>query len=315
MPKNKSSFLTKLGKFLVFVFKTLEFCLILAIIGFALFLWQKPQYLSQWLQIPTVNINNDSPENSAKIEAIDNKIETLEIIAKNNSEKADLIQQQFQHFDKSKADSEQIINLNNQINDIRNTAKKLSQTSNSGALILTSAMLIRDNISRGINCKNEAEALKILAQNIDSVNNDVEFIASHCDMDFISDNTIINRFNTIYSSVEESLKPKEEQNWKQRLISKINEYIRISNSRDNKEETYNPLKSLSPIKQLVNNHDFAAALDQLLNSSDTKLMENQDINEWYNQTKNQLHFYKALSNIINASLLIMKVEDAKNTTD
>ena len=182
MVKNKSSFLAGSGKIFNFLLKTTELIVLLSVIGIAIFVWQKPQYLLQWLK---VGDNQLSSANSAKIEAIENKLEVLNLITANSGEKYDLIQQKFEHFDKSKADTDEIINLNNQINSVRNFTQKLSQTSNTGALLLTSAMLIRDNTLKGLNCKNEAEGLKILAQNIDSVSQDVEFVSSHCNMDFV----------------------------------------------------------------------------------------------------------------------------------
>ena len=266
----------------------------------------------QWLK---VGDNQLSSANSAKIEAIENKLEVLNLITANSGEKYDLIQQKFEHFDKSKADTDEIINLNNQINSVRNFTQKLSQTSNTGALLLTSAMLIRDNTLKGLNCKNEAEGLKILAQNIDSVSQDVEFVSSHCNMDFVSDKTITKNFNNIYNQIEENLKPQEAQNWKQRLSEKLGEYVQISKHNQQQTEEYNLLKALLPVKNLVNNGDFSLALKELSKPENQNLLADENIQNWYTQTKNQLDFYQYLSNIINASLLIMKVENAQNPAE
>ena len=320
MPKNKTSFLSKLSKISTFLLRTIELIVLFSIVGIALFLWQKPEYLIKWLNVSN---NNLSTINSAKIDAIDNKLTTLEIITKSNAEKSDLIQQNFDNFTKSKADNEQIISLNeqiiklgNQINEIHNTTKKLSQTSNTGALLLTSAIMIRDNTMRGINCKNEAEGLKILAQNIDSVSHDIDFVVSYCNSIFISNNTLINNFNNIYNKIEVNLTPQiQEQNWKQRLSSKVGEYIQITNRNQPQKDEINPLTTLLPIKQFVNNNDFSMALNELSKEENQNLMLDEDLKNWFEQAKNNFNFYKSLSNIINASLSIMKVEDAKNIAD
>lgn len=312
MVKNKSSFLAGSGKIFNFLLKTTELIVLLSVIGIAIFVWQKPQYLLQWLK---VGDNQLSSANSAKIEAIENKLEVLNLITANSGEKYDLIQQKFEHFDKSKADTNEIINLNNQINSVRNFTQKLSQTSNTGALLLTSAMLIRDNTLKGLNCKNEAEGLKILAQNIDSVSQDVEFVSSHCNMDFVSDKTITKNFNNIYNQIEENLKPQEAQNWKQRLSEKLGEYVQISKHNQQQTEEYNLLEALLPVKNLVNNGDFSLALKELSKPENQNLLADENIQNWYTQTKNQLDFYQYLSNIINASLLIMKVENAQNPAE
>lgn len=312
MVKNKSSFLAGSGKIFNFLLKTTELIVLLSVIGIAIFVWQKPQYLLQWLK---VGDNQLSSANSTKIEAIENKLEVLNLITANSGEKYDLIQQKFEHFDKSKADTDEIINLNNQINSVRNFTQKLSQTSNTGALLLTSAMLIRDNTLKGLNCKNEAEGLKILAQNIDSVSQDVEFVSSHCNMDFVSDKTITKNFNNIYNQIEENLKPQEAQNWKQRLSEKLGEYVQISKHNQQQTEEYNLLEALLPVKNLVNNGDFSLALKELSKPENQNLLADENIQNWYTQTKNQIDFYQYLSNIINASLLIMKVENAQNSAE
>ena len=112
-----------------------------------------------------------------------------------------------------------------------------------------------------------------------------------------------------------TIKPKDEQNWKQRLSTKLGEYVQISNRNQPQQEPYDPIKILSPIKQLVNGSDFSAALNELSKPQNQNLMSDENLQNWYEQTKNQLDFYKSLSNIINASLLIMKVEDAQNVTE
>ncbi len=320
MAKNKTSFLNKIGKVSAILFRTIELIVLFSIVGVAIFLWQNPEYLTKWLKISD---NQLSTINSAKIDAIDNKLSTLELITKSNAEKSDLVQQNFDNFTKSKADNEQIIalneqiiNLGNQINKIHSTTKKLSQTSNTGALLLTSAIMIRDNTLRGINCKNEAEGLKILAQNIDSVSHDIEFVTSYCNSMFVSNNTLINNFNNIYNKIEHNLTPqKQEQNWKQRLSSKVGEYVQISNRNQPQKDEFNPLTVLLPIKQFVNNNDFSLALNELSKSENQNLMSDDDLRNWFEQTKNNLDFYKSLSNIINASLSIMKVEDARNIVE
>ncbi len=319
MVKNKSSFLAKTGKISLFVFRTFETIVFLSVIGLAIFIWQKPQYLHKLIK---TGDNNLSSINAAKIDEISNKLETLTLITKSDAEKSDLLQQKFEHFDKAKVNSEEIIYLNNQIsslneqiNSVRNSTKKLSQTSNSGALLLTSAMLIRDNVLRGIDCKNESEGMKILAQNIDNLTQDIDFVTSHCNLNFVSNKTLVANFDTIYKKIENSMKPEEAQNWKQRLSAKLGEYVQISNHNQQPDNSYNPLQQLQPIKSLVDNGDLLKAAQQLSAPEYQNIMTDNDIMNWVNQVKNQADFHKSLSNIINASLLIMKVEDAQNTAE
>ena len=111
------------------------------------------------------------------------------------------------------------------------------------------------------------------------------------------------------------MKPEEAQNWKQRLSAKFGEYVQISNHNQQPDNSYNPLQQLQPIKSLVDNGDLLKAAQQLSAPEYQNIMTDNDIMNWVNQVKNQADFHKSLSNIINASLLIMKVEDAQNTAE
>ncbi len=311
MVKNKSYSAANILKFIGITLKTAEFAAVLAIMGFSVFLWRNPQTVASWLNIAPVK---PQPENTYVIDNINRKIESLNLNIRNDSEKIDLINRQFSYFDKSKADNSQIITLNDKIDALQSQASKLAKASNSGALILTSAMLIRDNVSRGITCQREAEALKILAANTESMNRDVEFVANHCNLNFMSANSITNSYGKIYKEIKTSLEPKPETiDWKQRLLSKIGEYIKISqpNQADTKE--FNQLAVLAEIKKLVDNGDLAAAASEFDKPENSILIQqHKQLEKWYLQTKNQLEFYKSLSNIISESLLIMKVEDAQH---
>ena len=318
MLKIKSIF-KKIGKMFVFLIKTIQFLTFATIIASAIFLWQRPQYLIDYLKIEnkapeTYKKDDISLQNSQKIEDLRQKIESIESVSKIVTENAVLLKQQFTYFDKAKADAAEILSISNKIDTIRNKVDKIGSASNSGALILTSAILIRDNISQGLSCKNEVEALKILAENIDNMNQDIEFIYTHANMDFYSQSEIIRRFDEIYGNLEKSLNPQKDIDWKQRLISKINEYVKISTPQDKeneKEEKYNPLKSLKVVKDLVDKGDLTAASRLLKDDKNSDLFDIAEIKDWYDQIENQMNFYQSLSNIIAQSLLIMKVEDAK----
>ncbi|MBP5399560.1 MAG: hypothetical protein J6Y53_04000 [Alphaproteobacteria bacterium] len=205
-------------------------------------------------------------------------------------------------------DTNEIFELNKQLQNLEKQTQKLAKASNSGALLLTSAMLIKDTVSHGQTCKIEAEALKLLAENLNSISEDVNFIYSHCSMSFISDKTIIDNFNKIYA---EANQPIIEKDWKKRITSKVNEYVKISTIKDkNSAQLSDKTKFLEKIKSFVDNNDFNSAIKEI--EKQKEILENNDIKLWYQTTKNQLTFYKSLSNIIANALQIMKVENVRN---
>nr|QJR98217.1 hypothetical protein PlAlph_2210 [uncultured Alphaproteobacteria bacterium] len=314
MVKNKTSFTGKTLKIMAFTLRLTEVATLLAVIGLIFFLWQNPQTVSSWLDIPQAEQPKD---NTLLFDNLNQKIENLKLIVEKDNEKAELLNRQFGYFDKSKADTSQIIVLNNKIDTLQNLTEKLSKTSNSGALILTSAMLIRDNVSRGITCQKEAEALKILASGINSMNKDIAFVYNHCSLNFMSAASIAEKFNNIYDEIKIAAEPEVEQDWKKRFAAKVNEYVKISTPQSkNSTPQYDSLAVLGKIKKLVDNGDLAAAAKELDKPENARLTEeNEKLKEWYEHTRGQLEFYKSLSNVISNALLIMKVEDTKHVAE
>ena len=130
----------------------------------------------------------------------------------------------------------------------------------------------------------------------------------------MSANSITNSYGKIFKEIKTSLEPKPETiDWKQRLLSKIGEYIKISQPNQTDTKEFNQLAVLTEIKKLVDNGDLAAAAAEFDKPENSILIQqHEQLEKWYMQTKNQLEFYKSLSNIISESLLIMKVEDAQH---
>ncbi len=310
MVKNKSSNTSKSSKILIYLFKTFEFILFTAVIITLFFFWYKPEIITK--QINTSSRISDDQENlKNKIVILSRNIDTLSNALLNEREKFDLLQKNVDHFNASKVNASEILAINNQLRNLENQTQKLAKTSNNGALLLTSAMLIKDTILHGQTCEMEAEALKILADNISSISKDVDFIYSHCSINFISDKSLIDSFNKIYT---EETKPVIEKDWKKRITSKVNEYVKISTINDkNSAQVYDKTEFLEKIRSFVNNNDFNSAIKEIENQKE--ILENQNIKFWYQQTKNQLTFYKSLSNIIANALQIMKVENARNDSD
>lgn len=315
MVKNKSSSGSKTLKIMACTFRAVETAVFLSVIGGGIYLWQNPQTVSSRLGISQTR--QPQTDITAFIKDIDKKIENLDLIVRHNNEKNELVSRQFDYFDKSKADASQIIVLNNKLDTIQNKFEKLAKTSNSGALILTSAMLIRDNVSRGISCQKEAEALKILAAGIDGLNQDIIFIADHCSQNFMSAASVADKFNHIYTDIKAAAEPKTKPDWKQRFVSKINEYVKVSKPEDkNNEKQFDALAALGEIKKLIDNGDLTAAAEELENPENAAVLENYaDIRQWHENNNSQLKFYKVLSNVISNALLIMKVEDARHESE
>jgi len=310
MVKNKSTIVAKSSKILVSILKIFEFTVIAAVAIVLFMFWYKPEIITQHINLPAQPVIN---QNNLKNQfaSINKDIDILSKTITSEQEKFNLLQNNIDNLNTSKVDASEILSINNQLRTLENQIQMLAKTSNSGALLLNSAMLIKDSTLRNQNCKTEAEALKILAENFSSISEDVDFIYSHCSMTFLSDKSLIDNFKKIY---EENNQPTIEKDWKKRITSKFNEYVKISTIKDkNNAQLYDKTSLFKKIKVFVDNNDLNSAIKEI--EKQKEILENSDINAWYEQTKKQLIFYKSLSNIIATSLQVMKVENAKNNIE
>lgn len=310
MVKNKPSSPHKSGAFLLMLLRVAELAVFMLIIGGGLFLWYNPEYMTKFINISyeTPDYSYDDSKINSQLEIINNKLSTFENIRNVDDDKFAMLQKQFAYFEKSKADASDLISINNRISNLSSKTARLSQTSNIGALILTSAMLIRDNINLGFGCKKEAEMLKILSSDIDFMKENVENVSIHCNNDIKSDYELKKQLLCIAEKYEnEALEKEQQKDWKERLSSKLKEYVKISSDEN---ENYNVLEDIKQLQGFAFRNDWDSVLKFL--SDNQKISEYTDIKYWSENVAERQKLYQSLSDLINDCLLIMKVENAKN---
>ena len=208
-----------------------------------------------------------------------------------------------------KADSSAVISLGERLEELEKRTRRLSRISNDGALVLTAALMIRENAAAGQSVRFEAEMLKQLADGRTEIETAVDYVYNNSSRQYPSNKNLTESFNRISGRIVYDLR--HQGSWKDRLLRKINEYIHISSpaadSRENAEIT-----ALEEIKGYVDEGQFAIAVELLSRPENETLLADEALNKWFAITDSKLKFNRALSEISAYSLALMKTEGLKN---
>ncbi len=208
-----------------------------------------------------------------------------------------------------KADSSAVISLGERLDELEKRTRRLSRISNDGALVLTAALMIRENAAAGQPVRFEAEMLKQLAAGRPEIETAVDYGYNNSSRQYPSNKNLTESFNRISGRIVYDLR--HQGSWKDRLLRKINEYIHISSpaadSRENAEIT-----ALEEIKGYVDEGQFAIAVELLSRPENETLLADEALNKWFAITDSKLKFNRALSEISAYSLALMKTEGLKN---
>ena len=208
-----------------------------------------------------------------------------------------------------KADSSAVISLGERLDELEKRTRRLSRISNDGALVLTAALMIRENAAAGQPVRFEAEMLKQLAAGRPEIETAVDYVYNNSSRQYPSNKNLTESFNRISGRIVYDLR--HQGSWKDRLLRKINEYIHISSpaadSRENAEIT-----ALEEIKGYVDEGQFAIAVELLSRPENETLLAAEALNKWFAITDSKLKFNRALSEISAYSLALMKTEGLKN---
>ena len=208
-----------------------------------------------------------------------------------------------------KADSSAVTSLGERLDELEKRTRRLSRISNDGALVLTAALMIRENAAAGQPVRFEAEMLKQLAAGRPEIETAVDYVYNNSSRQYPSNKNLTESFNRISGRIVYDLR--HQGSWKDRLLRKINEYIHISSpaadSRENAEIT-----ALEEIKGYVDEGQFAIAVELLSRPENETLLADEALNKWFAITDSKLKFNRALSEISAYSLALMKTEGLKN---
>ncbi len=212
----------------------------------------------------------------------------------------------------SKADAGIVLGMLTRVDKLENRLDKLAKVSDDSALILMAAMMVRQSAEEGHGFIYEAEILNQLAENALPIKKDVSVISEFSRNGVVSKSDLIKSFDTIFSTVHAKQQPTEDADWKERLNSKLGEYIKISKVDEKKAEEDKNQSELALISEQLKAGKVAKAVLLLKKTNAEELKNNDALREWLADAQNYLNFNQAVRNIAAFCLADMKVNNLRN---
>jgi hypothetical protein len=211
---------------------------------------------------------------------------------------------------------ETIDNLNNRLIDIDKKIEVIEETKNNEALVLSLALIIKENALYNRNFAKEVDILADLAKDQPNLQIDIATITSFKDDIIENDIALINAFNSFVDDlVFEAPVTEEESNTDATAVSKSLKLIKDTVSGINfdkvvilkKDKKTNEQKALiAKLKELVNSYNFSGAINLINNNKQFNNVKNNDFTKWQTDVQNNILFNEAISHIIASELSAIK---------
>lgn len=305
---------------LKFVIKKIIYVLIIVSAGYAL--WKNPQIIYESGDyIKSLSFSDKREEEKLRFANMEQQIANLQ----NQIKMVDSKTAQNRDFDNrfnqieelnsnvinSKADASIVLGMVGRLDNLEARVNNLAKITDEGALILTAVMLVKESADNGYDFNYEAEVLKKLAENNPSLNQPVEVILAYANDGVPSKMYLINQFESIYNALlKEDDKKIEAQNWKERIASKFNEFVKVKKVNDVRVVKQSS-EDLIIANSFIKNGNIAKALSVLEKSSNPEIVDNTVWKMWIEEAESKVDFDKAVNKISAFSLAVMKVNLVK----
>ncbi len=282
-------------------------------------MWKNPQIVEQ---IKTVFSSSKEDVYQQQIDEMQNKMAIMqrqiqELSLQNNSTDLSEFEDKFSAMEKmnlnvidSKADVATVLGIITRMDKAEQKIEKLANVSDESALTLTALMLVKDSAERGGNFEYEAEVLSEVVKGNPKLQEKALKIESFAKEGILSERELVKSFDKIYASMLKQQKQEFEKTWKERINSKLQEFVQIKKVNE-KNPKFEADKQLQKIKNLVDEGNLTLAAKELENPQNAKFLENQELKNWLEKAKNRDEFYDIISSMSASSLAIMKVRFLK----
>lgn len=214
----------------------------------------------------------------------------------------------------SKADVALVLGLLTRMDKAEAQMGKLAKISDDGALILSATMMIKEAAAKGEPFAYEAEVLDLLARGDEKISQPVAEIVKYAPQGIKSKKTLTDGFNKIYTELLEQQKEEFAKTWKDRLISKLNEIIKVKRVKEEAPE-FEEDKVLEKAKKLVDAGKIAKAVSLLDEAQHKDAAADAALSGWMSEARARIEFDRAVSRISTHSLALMKVNYLKGETN
>ena len=207
--------------------------------------------------------------------------------------------------------------LSEKMNKLTQRIEGVEETKNRESLILSIALLIKENVLYGRDASYEIDILSSMAQEQDSLKDSIDTITKLKDKIILTDNNLQEQFNQIIEDFDFEKKQKSPQNIKenQTAMSKSIQMIKdtvaginfdkvVVVKKDNK--TAKQKEMIATLKNLVALHNFNKAIEFVDENKEFSNAENPLFNTWLENVKNKVAFDRAISKIIATELNVLR---------
>lgn len=203
-----------------------------------------------------------------------------------------------------KADAQAVLGLIVRLDKMENELNRLSHLNNEGAIMLAATMLVKEKALEGQAFGFEAAMLIELAGDNVKIAEPLKVIENAAQTGIANNTELSREFYEIYNNLKKKeYKNQAEQTWKDRLLSKLSELIKI-NKAEEKQEEEKQNKLLDAIRDLYEHQQFSQ-ISALL--KDSKWAENPALQKWMQKVQARQDFESAISQISSYCLVLMKL--------
>ena len=162
----------------------------------------------------------------------------------------------------------------------------------------------------------ETEVLQILAAGNETAINYIADIKKYAVSGIKGQTMLINEFNKVYADlsrpqINKEIEPEIQETWDEALLRRLKELV-VFKKREDKPAVVFP-KTPDEIHQLVNNGDFAEALNKIKTDRKYSDVNSAELNSWILQTQDYLEFEHAINSLIMNSLANLHLKEMERT--
>lgn len=183
-------------------------------------------------------------------------------------------------------------------------------------LLAAGALTVKGLAEDGLPFDYETEVLQILAEGNSTALNYISTLKKYAVSGIKGRAMLISEFNKVYADLSRPQTDKTPQStisetWDEALLRKLKELV-VLKKRENKPVLVFP-KTPDEIHQLVNNGDFAEALNKIQTDRKYGDINSAELNAWILQTRNYLEFEHSINGLIMNSLANLHLKEMERT--
>lgn len=303
--------------------------LMLAVVGVLAYgAWYYRAEIKNWLddvmkQQPDEVVYGQVSELQQQVINLQDKLRQVEYKAANPDfsemqKRIDDIEQISVNTIKSKADVEALLGLVVRMDNAEERLRELAKVTDDGALILTSAMLVKEAGERGGEFVYEAEVLSEVAKGNVKIKDEVARLEEIAAIGVPSKEELQKEFIEAYVAKypQEIIEEDTATNWKERIYNKLHEIVKIKKSSENKDSAVKEFSEEDRAWDVVRDFVLAGEIIRAVGIAEKPLnqdlLENANFKAWLDNARIYRDFYQSISRITANGLAVMKVKFLKN---